>query len=232
MVSDFRSRDVAAGGQGAPLAPLYHAALVRAQDSGPTAVLNIGGVANVTWIGSDGVMAFDTGPGGALLDDWMLEGTGARMDLDGAHATSGRVHRDRLDAVLADPFFARPPPKSLDRNAFRPDLRGLSVEDGAATLTALTAEAVNRARRHFPAPADLWIVCGGGRRNGRLMTELRDRLSGNVVAAEDAGWNGDSLEAEAFAYLALRSLDGLPLSLPSTTGCREAVTGGALHRAG
>ncbi len=231
VVADFRGRDMAAGGEGAPLAPLYHAALARDLDRVPVAVLNIGGVANVTWIDGDRILAFDTGPGGALLDDWVACRTGERYDRAGLLAARGRVRDDRIGAVLDDPWFRRAPPKSLDRDAFRVDLSGLSTEDGAATLVALTAEAVGRAARHMPADPAVWIVCGGGRLNAGVMAALRRRLSSPVGTAEDVGWNGDSLEAEAFAFLAVRSLDGLPLGLPATTGCREPTTGGALYRA-
>lgn len=233
VVADFRRADMAAGGQGAPLAPLYHAALARAQGGGgPLAVLNIGGVANVTWIDGGDLLAFDTGPGGALLDDWMRARRGQPFDRDGRAAAAGRAASGRVAALLGGhPYFARPPPKSLDRDAFAPDLCGLSTEDGAATLVALTAAAVARAAEHMPAPPRRWIVAGGGRRNRALIAALADGLAGEVAVAEEAGWDGDALEAEAFAYLALRALAGLPLSLPQTTGCREAVSGGALHRA-
>ncbi len=232
VVCDFRSRDMASGGEGAPLAPLYHAALAAALDPSPVCVLNIGGVANVTWIGDGEPIAFDTGPGGALLDDWVLARTGAPFDRDGSLASLGRPHHDRVAAVFDDhPWFDRPPPRSLDRDAVAIDLAGLTTADGAATLVDLTAEAVVRARRFMPRDPVLWVVCGGGRRNRHLVASLQHRLPAKVVLAEDVGWDGDSLEAEAFAYLAVRSLAGLPLSQPSTTGCREPVTGGACHRA-
>ena len=237
VVTDFRRADLAAGGEGAPLAPLYHAALARAlpaclRGPGPLAVLNVGGVANVTWIDGDDLLAFDTGPGGALLDDWMRARGGQPFDRDGKTAAAGRADHGRVEALVAShPYFARPPPKSLDRNAFAPDLAGLSTADGAATLVALTAAAVARAVEHMPAPPGRWIVTGGGRRNRALIAALADRLAGEAMVAERAGWDGDALEAEAFAYLALRSLAALALSLPQTTGCRRAVTGGALYRA-
>ncbi|MBT5433812.1 MAG: anhydro-N-acetylmuramic acid kinase, partial [Rhodospirillaceae bacterium] len=215
VVCGFRSRDMAAGGEGAPLAPLYHAALVRGIDESPIAVLNIGGVANVTWIDGSRIIAFDTGPGGALLDDWVAHRTGDRFDQDGALAATGRVHDKRVEAILLDePYFRRDPPKSLDRDAFRVDLSNLSTPDGAATLVALTAEAVSHARGHMPADPACWIVCGGGRHNDAVMAALRERLGSPVKPAEEVGWDGDSLEAEAFAYLAVRSLHGMPLSLP------------------
>ena len=232
VVCDFRSRDMASGGEGAPLAPLYHAALATALDQSPVSVLNIGGVANVTWIDDGELIAFDTGPGGALLDDWTLARTGEPFDRDGRLAARGQPHYERVTAVFDNnPWFDRPPPRSLDRDAIAIDLAGLSTADGAATLVDLTAEAVERACRFMPCDPVLWIVCGGGRRNRHLVAALQHRLSPKVKVAEEVGWDGDSLEAEAFAYLAVRSLAGLPLSQPSTTGCREPVTGGAYHRA-
>ena len=231
VVCDFRSRDMASGGEGAPLAPLYHAALSAALDQSPVCILNIGGVANVTWIGNGTLIAFDTGPGGALLDDWTLARTGEPFDRDGDLAARGQSRRDRVTAVFDNnPWFDRPPPRSLDRDSIAIDIADLSTADGAATLVDLTAGAVEHARRFMPCDPALWIVCGGGRRNGHLVATLRHRLPPQVKVAEDVGWDGDSLEAEAFAYLAVRSLAGLPLSQPSTTGCRVPVTGGALHR--
>lgn len=232
VVNDFRRRDMAAGGQGAPLVPLYHAALAAGIDAEPPiAVLNIGGVANLTWMAGDRIVAFDTGPGGALLDDWVLQRTGAAFDRDGALARAGRADMARVDAALAHPYFARPGPKSLDRDAFAIDLEGLSDADGAATLVAFTTAAVARAVDHLPQPPTRWLLTGGGRHNATLRMALAARLNVEIALAEDAGWNGDAMEAEAFAFLAVRSLAGLPLSLPETTGAKAPTTGGALHRA-
>jgi anhydro-N-acetylmuramic acid kinase len=232
VVGDFRSADVAAGGEGAPFAPLYHAALASALPK-PLAVLNLGGVANVTWIGeTDDILAFDTGPGNALLDDWVRRHTGAAADFGGALAAAGRVSEAHVARFLRRPYFARMPPKSLDRDDFRdamPD--GLLLEDGAATLTEMIAAAVAAATEHFPAPAREWLVCGGGRHNLALMAALA-RLPGVPVRpVEAAGWSGDALEAQAFAYLAVRSVAGLPLSLPSTTAVPRPMPGGRLFRA-
>ena len=229
VVADFRAADVAAGGEGAPLAPLFHAALAQPLPK-PLAILNIGGVANVTWIGEAWeILAFDTGPGNALIDDWVCRHTGAAADFDGALARAGRVSPSHVERFCNRPFFARPPPKSLDRNDFC-DVAPveLSLEDGAATLTEMTAAAVAAAMRHFPAPARRWLVAGGGRHNAVMMEALRRRLGGAVHPVEAVGWNGDALEAQAFAYLAVRSLEGLPLSLPSTTGVPEPTRGGRL----
>jgi len=232
VVCDFRRRDMAAGGQGAPLVPLYHAALVASAGLVyPVAVLNIGGVANVTWIGGEQIVAFDTGPGGALLDDWVHRRTGELCDRDGRLALAGRAAAARVDVVLGHPYFARPAPKSLDRDAFAIDLDGLGTEDGAATLVAFTAAAVARAVDHLPEPPGRWILAGGGRRNPAIRAALAGRLNVEIALADDMGWDGDAMEAEAFAFLAVRSLEGLPLSLPGTTGASRPVTGGALHRA-
>ncbi len=233
VVCDFRSADVAAGGEGAPLAPLYHAALA-ADLPKPLAVLNIGGVANVTWIGDapDELLAFDTGPGNALIDDWLLRHTGKPLDADGALARQGNVDEAAVAAFLAHPYFFRTPPKSLDRDDFAAVVpNNLSAADGAATLTAMTVAAVRSATDHFPAPANRWLVTGGGRHNQALMAGLKRMLGADVAPVEAAGWNGDALEAQAFAYLAVRSLAGLPLSLPATTGVAHPMTGGRLFRA-
>ena len=229
VVADFRSADVAAGGQGAPLAPLFHAALVAALPK-PLAILNIGGVANVTWIGeAEEILAFDTGPGNALIDDWVHRHTGAAADIDGALARAGRVSTMIVARFLEEPFFDRRPPKSLDRDDFRAvEPAGLSLEDGAATLTEMTASAVAAAVRYFPAPPREWLVSGGGRHNPALIEALRRLLAVTVRPVEAVGWDGDALEAQAFAYLAVRSLQDLPLSLPSTTGVRQPTRGGRL----
>ena len=223
VVADFRSADVAAGGQGAPLAPVYHRARL-AGEPGPIAVLNIGGVANVTWIGRDGgMLAFDTGPGNALLDDWCRRHTGEPMDRDGRLAAQGRVDEGVLERLLDSPYFAAPPPKSLDRQSFScAPVEALSPADGAATLAAFTAAAV--ARAPLPEPPRRWIVSGGGRRNPVLMAAL----PGPAAPAEASGWNGDALEAEAFAYLAARRLKNLPASFPGTTGCPAPMAAGRL----
>ena len=236
VVNDFRSNDVAAGGQGAPMVPLFHAALARRSGlAAPLAVLNLGGVANVTWIGGpadEDLLAFDTGPGCALIDDWALAKTGAAFDRDGRLAGSGRVDRAALDALMAHPYFDATPPKSLDRNAFDPaPVRGLAVDDGVATLVAFTAEAARRALDYMPAAPRRWLAAGGGRHNPALMDALAERLGAPCDAVERVGWQGDALEAQAFGYLAVRSLRGLALSLPRTTGVPHPVSGGVFHPA-
>jgi anhydro-N-acetylmuramic acid kinase len=198
----------------------------------PVAVVNIGGVANVTYIGDGEILAFDTGPGNAPIDDWAHRHTGKPVDEHGILARAGRVDDRILNAMLAHDFFVRRPPKSLDRMDFNARaVEGLSPEEGAATLTAFTAASIARAREHFPEPATTWIVCGGGRHNPTLMSELRARVNAPILSAEDAGWRGDFIEAEAFAYLAARARKGLPLSLPTTTGVREPMSGGKVHHA-
>jgi anhydro-N-acetylmuramic acid kinase len=232
VINDFRSADVAAGGQGAPLMPLYHAALARKALRGALVVVNIGGVGNVTYIDGDMVLAFDSGPGNAPIDDWMHRHTGKPVDADGALARSGRIDEAVLARMLANPYFDRLPPKSLDRLDFGIQaVESLTPADGAATLTAFTAAAFARAREYFPRYAPMWIVCGGGRHNSFLMEQLRARLDGQVCKAEDAGWDGDALEAQGFAYLAARSKIGLPLSLPTTTGVKQPMTGGQYWKA-
>lgn len=229
VVSRFRHADVASGGQGAPLAPLFHRALAGDM-TGPVAVLNLGGVGNVTFMSGDVLLAFDTGPGNALLDDWIGRHTGAALDQGGRIAQSGTVNAAALDALLDHPFFDRPPPKSLDRNAFAlTAVERLSLEDGAATLTAFTAASVARARAHVPAAPQRWLVCGGGRHNASIIAALRTALSVPVDPVEAVGWDGDALEAQAFGFLAVRSLHGLPLSLPGTTGVPRPMPGGERH---
>ena len=229
---DFRSADVAAGGQGAPLVPLFHAALTAGLEL-PLAVLNIGGVANVTWIGSsEEILAFDTGPGNAPLDDWVLAHTGQPFDRDGVLASSGTVDNGRLQDVLGRAFFVARPPKSLDRKEFSAELAtGLSQGDGAATLAEITVQAVAASRRHLPQPPRSWILCGGGRRNKHIVDRLRSVLAPTPVVDSNAfGWNDDALEAQAFAFLAVRVLKGMPLSLPTTTGVPYPMPGGKISR--
>jgi anhydro-N-acetylmuramic acid kinase len=235
VVNDFRSADMAAGGEGAPFAPVYHRALAGNLEK-PVAMLNIGGVSNVTWIGpmdqegGDALIAFDTGPGNALIDDWALRHTGEPVDRDGALAKSGRADDAAVARFLTNSYFNRSAPKSLDRDAFKGfSLGDLSASDGAATLTAITAASIAAGVPQLPMPPKRWLVCGGGRHNPVLMEVLRTRL-GTVDPIEAIGWDGDLIEAQAFAFMAVRSLNGLPLSFPGTTGVKQPVTGGTVHR--
>lgn len=234
VVFDLRAADVAAGGQGAPLVPVFHRALVTSlQRPHPVVVLNIGGVANVSYIdGANDLIACDTGPGNALLDDFMMAKAGAPYDRDGAAAAQGQVDERWLAAALAHPYFAAPPPKSLDRNDFENlDASRLSVESGAATLTAFTAAAVAAVVPLLPRVPRSWIVAGGGARNPTMMRMLAERLApASVEAAQTLGWSSDAIEAQAFAYLAVRSLNGLPITFPGTTGAPRPMTGGVLAR--
>jgi len=230
VVSDFRSADVQAGGQGAPLAPLFHAALAQGMPK-PLLVVNIGGVANMTFLGADGgILACDTGPGNGPLDDLAQKFLGLPYDKDGALAASGRVDAGRLEALLGHPYFARPAPKSLDRLSFSGLIaqatEGLAPADAAATLAAFCVAGI--ARAPLPAPPLRVLVCGGGRKNPVLMAGLAAAFGVPVEPVEAVGWDGDALEAQCFGYLAVRSLRGLPLSLPTTTGVARAMTGGVL----
>jgi anhydro-N-acetylmuramic acid kinase len=229
VVSDFRSADVAAGGEGAPLAPLYHAAMCAALDK-PVMVLNWGGVGNVTYLGASGeIVAFDTGPANALIDDFVARRLGASRDEDGRLAAAGRADEAIVAALMHDRYFDRPPPKSLDRNHFHAAARAverLSDADGAATLAAFTIEATAAAARPFALAPKRWLVCGGGRLNPTLMKGFAARLATSVEPIEAIGFDGDVVEAQCFAYLALRSRAGLPISLPTTTGAPRPLTGG------
>ncbi len=271
VVADFRSNDVAHGGQGAPLVPLYHAALAHSL-SKPLMVVNIGGVSNVTWIGegvvrvessefsekrkdnhhlagsliqyatglwtldsNHSLLAFDSGPGNALMDDWVFKHTGKRYDANGAIAARGVIDSAVVSEFLRDPFFIADAPKSLDRNQFdgvSAKLAHLSLEDGAATLASMTACAIALSFGAVPANPAQVLICGGGRHNAHLMGLLDACVNAPVMPVETVGWDGDMLEAQAFAYLAARSVLGLPLSLPTTTGVYQPVTGGVFYPAG
>jgi anhydro-N-acetylmuramic acid kinase len=232
VVYDFRAADVAAGGEGAPLVPVFHRALVRSlRCAHPVAVLNVGGVANITFVDQDNdLIACDTGPGNALIDDFVRRRSGRPYDCDGALAAQGEVDAGLIAEVLKREFFNRAPPKSLDREAFADvDLAGFSVCDGAATLTALTAACVARVVAHLPSPPVHWIVAGGGARNPTLMKMLSKRLApARIETADAVGWSPDALEAQAFGYLAVRTLKGLPITSPRTTGVPRPMTGGII----
>lgn len=231
VVHDFRSADMQAGGQGAPLAPLYHQALMSERD-GPLCVLNLGGVGNVTYLGEK-IVAFDTGPANALMDDYMNAHLSIAYDADGMFASAGEVDNDVVSGFLSRDYFMQAPPKSLDRNDFESVMAMLpdNPQDAMATLVELTVQSIVKAQKHFPVISEgapkAWYVCGGGRHNGFLMKRLGQELAG-VQPIEEAGFNGDAIEAECFAYLAVRSLLGLPISVPETTGVEAPLTGGVL----
>lgn len=238
VVYDFRAADVAAGGEGAPMVSAYHRAMVRTLDRPqPVGVLNLGGVANITVIDGEELVAFDIGPGNALIDDFIRLRRGEPHDAEGTTAAAGTVDEQAVARVIAHPFFSRRPPKSLDRNAFRHwvaeegRLAKKSVEDGAATLTAITAAAIASARSLLPRPPENFIAAGGGTRNPTLMRMLAERLApATVEIASSVGWSAAALEAQAFAYLAVRSLRELPLTFPGTTGVKAPLAGGVLAR--
>ena len=234
VMHDFRAADVAAGGQGAPFVPVYHRALAQSlQREGPIVVVNIGGVANITYIdGPDTLIACDTGPGNALLDDHMFREMHQPFDTEGRFAAMGKADEAWIARALELPFFALPPPKSLDRNDFAGlKLGPVAPADGAATLTAFTAAAIGQIVPLLPKPPKSWIVAGGGARNLTLMRMLREQLApATVEAAETLGWASNSIEAQAFGFLAARGLKGLPLSYPATTGVPMPMTGGIIAR--
>ena len=234
VMHDFRAADVAAGGQGAPFVPVYHRALAQSLErEGPIVVVNIGGVSNITYIdGAETLIACDTGPGNALLDDFMYRVMSQRFDCEGRLAAQGSADQAWIARAMELPFFALPPPKSLDRNDFASlKLGAMPPADGAATLTAFTAAAIARIVPLLPKVPHSWIVAGGGARNLTLLRMLRERLSpATVEAADTLGWSGDAIEAQAFGFLAARGLKGLPLSYPATTGVPIPMTGGIIAR--
>ena len=236
VVYDFRAADMEKGGQGAPLVPIFHRALAFHEKLElPVAFVNIGGIANVTYVPDgppEGLIAFDAGAGNCLLDDWAMKHTGEPLDRDSRLALAGTVNRNALQALLSHPFFSAPPPKSLDRGAFAfGALADLSAADGAATLTAFTVAGIAAAARHFPAKPRTWIISGGGTHNPHMVEGLRRVLGPDMMTAEIAGFSSDFMEAQAFAYLAARRLRDLPVTFPGTTGVAQASVGGVLiHR--
>lgn len=240
VVYDMRANDMLHGGQGAPLVPAYHAALAQAlplpfAGEYPVVFVNIGGISNITYVGASGdPVAFDTGPGNTLIDQWVSREGGVPFDAGGAIASEGGVIVSVVERYLDSPFFAKSGPKSLDRNDFTlAEVEGLELADGARTLASVSAEAVLKSADHMPQPPKLWIVCGGGRKNPHIVGDLcagAQKSGARVILAEDAGFDGDATEAEAWAYLAVRAERRLPLTFPTTTGCSVAVTGGVITR--
>lgn len=236
VVSDFRTADMAAGGQGAPLLPIFHRAVFPVEsNSGRVAVLNLGGVANITWLANnpDHCLSFDTGPGNALIDDWMFKHTGEAWDDGGTLSGAGTVDKAVLDELIDHPYFKRPAPKSLDRGAWSiKATRNLSTDDGAATLTAFTAQSVAMGLELCSERPARLLVTGGGRRNKTLMRMLADYCRISVEPVENVGWDGDALEAQAFAYFAVRRVLGQSISFPQTTGCSRPMICGVIDAVG
>ena len=240
VVWDFRSNDMVAGGQGAPLAPFFHFALARyIGRKTPLAFVNLGGVGNVSWVNPvadapelpEALLAFDTGPANAPMNDIVYARLGQGYDTDGALALAGVANRHAVARVLQHPYFAAQPPKSLDRDGFEgvlAEVLALPTADALATLCAVCAGGVGMGAKFFPAPVNEWIICGGGRRNPALLSALRAVLAGDIKTAESVGLDGDMVEAYAFGYLAVRAMNGLPLSSPWTTGCGTPTTGGVI----
>jgi anhydro-N-acetylmuramic acid kinase len=240
VVHDMRAKDMQHGGQGAPLVPAYHAARARSltpefASDFPIVFVNIGGISNITYVPRDGdPIAFDTGPGNGLIDQWVSREGGVAFDADGVIASKGVVDRALVARYLDNPFFAQPRPKSLDRGDFTLALmQDIGLADGARTLAAVSAEAILKSMDHLPGKPKLWILCGGGRKNPHIVGDLRAGArthDAKVVVAEEVGLDGDATEAEAWAFLAVRSLKSLPLTFPGTTGCDFPVTGGVLNK--
>jgi anhydro-N-acetylmuramic acid kinase len=234
VVYDLRANDMVHGGQGAPLVPVYHAALAASlARSEAVAFVNIGGISNVTFVSKNNdPIAFDTGPGNALIDQWVQQNAGIPFDDGGRIAAQGVVHENIVSQCLALPYFEKGPPKSLDRNDFSPDLVvGLELSDGACTLAAITAQSIFISAKHALVQPETWIICGGGRKNVIIISHLSalaETTNSRVILAEDVGFDGAAMEAEAWAYLAVRSLKGLPLTFSQTTGVKMPVSGGVL----
>lgn len=242
VVWDFRAADVELGGQGAPLAPFYHHALARwAKLDAPVAFLNLGGVGNLTWCDprvdspAETCLAFDTGPANAPLNDLLAARRGLAWDTDGALARAGTPDAGVLDRLSRSGYLSRMPPKSLDRNDFawlNDAVADLSDADAAATLTAAAAAAVALGMEHCPAPPSAVHVCGGGRHNPVMMEMLAAGIAAPVRPVEALGFDGDFVEAQAFAFLAVRVARGWSTSAPGTTGVAASVGGGVLSRPG
>lgn len=232
VVYDFRSADIKEGGEGAPIVPIFHQTVFQEKER-PLVVLNIGGVANITWIGKDNndLIAFDTGPGNALLDDWVLQNTKSHFDVQGRLAQSGQVDYDLVKSFLTHNYFLKPPPKSLDRNDFKVKLDHLSIEDGAATLVEITVQSIVASNKFLPEEPVCWVITGGGRHNDFLLKRLGKELQKPVLPIEDVGFDGDALEAQAMGYLAVRTFKNLPITFPKTTGVPHPLCGGQFIKA-
>jgi anhydro-N-acetylmuramic acid kinase len=239
VVYDMRAKDMQHDGQGAPLVPVYHQALAASlpdvfKEKFPVVFVNIGGISNITFIGEE-LIAFDSGPGNALIDQWVQSEARIPYDQGGMIAAEGNVSNALVTKYLENQYFEKPLPKSLDRNDFLPPKSGeITVEDGARSLAYISAAAILKSIDHLPDTPKLWIICGGGRHNPHIMSDLQklaEETNSQVIKAEEAGLDGDAMEAEAWGYLAIRSLEGLPLTFPKTTGCKHPVTGGVFAHA-
>ena len=239
VVYDMRAKDMENGGQGAPLVPVYHKALASSlpddlKEKSPVVFVNIGGISNITYIGEE-LIAFDTGPGNTLIDQWVQSEAGIPYDQDGMIAAEGTVRDAFVSKYLENHYFEKPLPKSLDRNDFLPPKPGeINLEDGARTLAYISAAAILESVEHLPKVPKLWVICGGGRLNPHIMSDLKElakSIKSQVIKAEEVGFDGDAMEAEAWGYLAVRSMKQLPLTFPKTTGCKEPVIGGILASA-
>lgn len=234
VVNRFSNADMLAGGQGAPLVPVYYASLINNFDK-PAAVVNIGGITNVTWVGDNGEMlAFDVGPGNAVINDWVYKHAGQQMDYNGNLAITGKINEKVLASLMRHKFFAQYPPKALGQDEFKDKLEhleGLSLEDGAATVTAFVAESIIYSlAMYLPQMPKKIVLCGGGAKNPTLVRFLRQRLNGpEVIVSGELGWRPDTMEAQAYGFLAVRRLYNLPNTFPATTGCIEPVVGGELY---
>lgn len=231
VVGDMRQADISAGGQGAPLLPLCHRSFAASLPK-PVAILNLGGVGNVTWLGKErhDILAFDTGPANAPIDDLVQAKTGEAYDSNGKRALAGQPLQRLIDQWIDNPFFDQVPPKSLDRNQW--DVSAVvefKLEDAVATLTQFTVQSVLKSLQHLPDKPRALYVAGGGRKNKAMMKWLSEALDYPVEPVESIGWNGDALEAQGFAYLAVRSIQGLALTVPTTTGVPEPITGGLYY---
>lgn len=234
VVGKFAKADIFAGGQGAPLYPIYHQALCSNMEK-PLAIINIGGNSSITFLGSNGEMlAFDSGPGNAVINDWTFKKAGQQMDFNGKFAITGTVNEKIVDTLMRHKFFAKYPPKAIDRNTFKSKLEhleGLSLEDGAATATAFVAESIAYAISFYlPEQPKEVILCGGGAKNPSLKRFIRQRLNKiEVKSGEEYSWDVNTIEAQAIGYLAVRRLYNLPSTFPSTTGALQPIVCGNLY---
>ena len=232
VAHSIRHADVQSGGQGAPFLPVYHRALAQnANLDFPIAVINIGGVGNITWINGENMIAFDTGPGNAMIDDWIKQHTGKTYDQDGKIAAAGTVDKSIIEQFLSLPYFLKKHPKSLDRNDFNGiKIDSLSLEDGAATLTEMTVQSIALSISQCPEKPSALYITGGGRHNTYMMKRLGQVTVLSVHSTDTLGWDGDAMEAQGFAYMAVRTLLNEPISFPSTTGCPTPTVGGIIAK--